>query len=82
MLNKQLPFIYLFSDGTTHTLELMDTAGLHIVPSMQKQSIKSGKAFALVYDISNVMSFLNALDLVDEINIVKGKYLYLHFSVR
>ena len=62
------------TDGETHNIEIIDTAGLHIVPAMRQLSIKSGKAFILVYDVTNMLSFLNALDLADDIADAKGEY--------
>ena len=66
-------YFYLTSDGDFHSVEFLDTAGLHQFPAMRRLSILSGRAFIIVYSVDNYTSFRDALSLSDLVRDIKGK---------
>jgi len=59
-------------DGRIHTVEIVDTSGTHVFPAMRDLSIRSGKAFILVFAIDNMQSFHQVITLWDLIKKVRG----------
>lgn len=69
---------YIYSPGGVfHTIEILDTAGLHQFPAMRRLSIMSGDAFIVVFSVDNRESFEEALQLIQLIFETKGE-LQLH----
>ncbi|XP_076040558.1 ras-related protein Rap-1b-like isoform X1 [Oratosquilla oratoria] len=60
-------------NGLFHALEILDTAGSHHFPAMRELSIRSGRAFVIVYAVNNEQSFYEAQTLWNLITKIKGK---------
>ena len=65
--------MWLLSDGFSHSIEILDTAGLHQFPAMRQLSIQSGAAFVVVYAVDDLYSFQHALDILDDVINIKGE---------
>ena len=63
------------ADGLFHALEILDTAGSHHFPAMRELSIRSGRAFVVVFAVNNEQSFYEAQTLWDLIVELKGELL-------
>ncbi|XP_076040559.1 ras-related protein Rap-1b-like isoform X2 [Oratosquilla oratoria] len=59
-------------NGLFHALEILDTAGSHHFPAMRELSIRSGRAFVIVYAVNNEQSFYEAQTLWNLITKIKG----------
>ncbi|XP_076066538.1 GTP-binding protein Di-Ras1-like [Oratosquilla oratoria] len=59
-------------NGLFHALEILDTAGSHHFPAMRELSIRSGRAFVIVYAVNNEQSFYEAQTLWNLITKVRG----------
>ncbi|XP_050698242.1 ras-related protein Rap-1b-like [Eriocheir sinensis] len=57
--------------GLFQSLEILDTSGTHCFPAMRELSIRSGKAFLLVFAVNSQQSFYEAQALWDLIKSVK-----------
>ncbi|XP_047481689.1 ras-related protein Rap-1b-like [Penaeus chinensis] len=58
--------------GLFHALEILDTAGSHHFPAMRELSIRSGRAFVIVFAVNNEQSFYEAQSLWNLITKIKG----------
>ncbi|CAL4102891.1 unnamed protein product, partial [Meganyctiphanes norvegica] len=58
--------------GLFHALEILDTAGSHHFPAMRELSIRSGRAFVIVFAVNNEQSFYEAQELWNLIVKIKG----------
>nr|XP_027224610.1 ras-related protein Rab-7a-like [Penaeus vannamei] len=59
-------------NGLFHALEILDTAGSHHFPAMRELSIRSGRAFVIVFAVNNEQSFYEAQSLWNLITKIKG----------
>ncbi|XP_042856153.1 GTP-binding protein Di-Ras1-like, partial [Penaeus japonicus] len=59
-------------NGLFHSLEILDTSGSHNFPAMRELSIRSGRAFIIVFAVNNEQSFYEAQALWNLIKEVKG----------
>ena len=59
------------ADGVYHSIEILDTAGLHQFPAMKKLRIEAGEAFVIVYSIDSLQSYHNAAQLMQEVEDIK-----------
>lgn len=59
-------------NGLFHALEILDTAGSHHFPAMRELSIRSGRAFVIVFAVNNEQSFYEAESLWEMITKIKG----------
>ncbi|CAL4188095.1 unnamed protein product [Meganyctiphanes norvegica] len=59
-------------NGLFQALEILDTAGSHHFPAMRELSIRSGRAFVIIYAVNNQQSFYEAQELWKLITTVKG----------
>ncbi|ROT78630.1 putative GTP-binding protein di-Ras1 [Penaeus vannamei] len=60
------------TDGLFHSLEILDTSGSHNFPAMRELSIRSGRAFIIVFAVNNEQSFYESQALWNLIKEVKG----------
>ncbi|CAM1298927.1 DIRAS1 (predicted) [Pycnogonum litorale] len=59
-------------DGIFHTVEIIDTAGSHHFPAMRELSIRSGKAFVLVFSVDKRQTYNEAIELWKLIQNIRG----------
>ena len=64
---------FTFIDGMFHTVEILDTAGSHHFPAMRELSIRSSRAFVLVFSVDNEQSFYEVMAIWELIVKIKGK---------
>lgn len=60
-------------DGIFHTVEILDTAGSHHFPAMRELSIRSSRAFVLVFSVDNEQSFYEVMAIWELIVKIKGR---------
>lgn len=70
------------SDGISHTVEILDTAGSHHFPAMRELSIRSGRGFLLVYSIDSLQSFREAVQLWELIIGLRGACIVIMVTKR
>nr|XP_053627342.1 ras-related protein Rap1-like [Cherax quadricarinatus] len=58
-------------NGLFHSLEILDTSGSHCFPAMRELSIRSGRAFVIVFAVNSEQSFYEAQALWTLITEVK-----------
>lgn len=69
--------VLVVSDGMFHTVEILDTAGSHHFPAMRELSIRSSRAFVLVFSVDNEQSFYEAMAIWELILKLKGQLNFL-----
>ncbi|KAI1301263.1 GTP-binding protein Di-Ras2 [Halotydeus destructor] len=61
-------------DGMYHTVEILDTSGTHYFPAMRELSIRSGRAFILVFSVDSLQSFHEVVAIWETVMKIRGNY--------
>ncbi|KAK7090059.1 hypothetical protein V1264_009911 [Littorina saxatilis] len=71
-------YIHMFQmeDGTRRILHMIDTAGPHDFPAMQRLWIQQSSAFVVVYSVCDPASFSSAADILKQIYEEKGLHMF------
>lgn len=76
MKHLNIFYFFLCKDGVFQTVEILDTAGTHYFPAMRELNIRSGRGFVLVFSVDSMSSFLETIQLYEQIVKIKGVYRY------
>ncbi|GFT77770.1 ras-related protein R-Ras [Nephila pilipes] len=60
-------------DGEEHEVLITDTAGSRRYPDLREESIRSADGFFIVFALNDIQSFLEAIEIWDEIKTLKGE---------